>query len=347
MGPDLTPNLGTSVDTALKGCRRATSLIDQLLGFSRQGKYNLQTVCLQHVVTETVEFLGRIVGTELDIVKTGEERDFIVAADQAQLQQALTNLIINAKHAMPSGGTITFDFSSKFVRHPERFNPKAHSGEYAVLKVIDTGIGIAPENIDKIFEPFFTTKGAEAGTGLGLSMVYGIAQNHHGWIDVESEVGIGTIFTLYFPLQKELQKPADSPGEPLPTKGSGLVMVVDDEPFLVELAQQFLSRAGYQSQCFTDSRAALEWYRANHATVDLIVLDMKMPRLDGRAFFDEAMKIRPDSRIVILSGFTQDEAARDILERGALHFFPKPLKYPELLAWIAQNVGCPAQQSPP
>lgn len=342
MGPPLEGQLGSSVDIALKGCKRATSLIEQLLGFSRQGKYNLQGVCLQRAVTETVEFLGRIVGTDLDIVKTGETRDLMIMADQAQLQQALTNLILNAKHAMPQGGTITFDFSRREVSHPERFNTKAKPGEYAMLKVIDTGSGIAAENLDKIFEPFFTTKGPEHGTGLGLSMVYGIVQNHNGWIHAESEVGIGTIFTLYFPIVEEKIKNTDSSGDVTLASGSGLVMVVDDEPFLVELAQQFLNKSGYQAKCFTDARAALEWYRENFRTVDLIVLDMKMPRMDGRSFFDQAMRINKKSRIVILSGFIQDEAAQDILERGALHFFHKPLKYPELLDWISRNIGKPA-----
>lgn len=342
MGAPLEGQHGASVDIALKGCKRATSLIEQLLGFSRQGKYNLQAVCIQRAVTETVEFLGRIVGTDLDIVKTGEAEDLMILADQAQLQQALTNLILNAKHAMPSGGTITFDFSRRQVDHPERFNSKAKAGEFAVLKVIDTGSGIAPENLDKIFEPFFTTKGPEQGTGLGLSMVYGIVQNHNGWIHAESELGIGTIFTLYFPTVQERSKGQDAHGDVSFASGSGLVMVVDDEPYLVELAKQFLNRAGYQAQCFTDSRVALEWYRENYSSVDLIVLDMKMPRMDGRSFFDQAMRINKKSRIVILSGYIQDDAAQDILERGALHFFHKPLKYPELLDWISRNIGKPA-----
>lgn len=341
MGPPLDEQLGSSVDIALKGCKRATSLIEQLLGFSRQGKYNLSAVSLQRAVTETVEFLGRIVGTELDIVKTGEQNDLTISADPAQLQQALTNLIINAKHAMPGGGVITFDFSRRAIANPQRFNSKAKPGEFAVLKVIDRGVGIPAENLDKVFEPFFTTKAPDQGTGLGLSMVYGIMQNHNGWIDCESEVGIGTIFTLYFPLLPQVEKTGEANEIPKVASGSGLVMVVDDEPFLVELAQQFLQRAGYQAQCFTDARVGLEWYRNNHSLVDLIVLDMKMPRMDGKTFFDEAMKINPKSRVVILSGYIQDDAAHEILQRGALRFFHKPLKYPELLAWISENIRKP------
>lgn len=340
LAAQLDANTKRSVETALSGCERATSLIEQLLGFSRQGKYNLKTVSLQHSVDETLEFLSRVVGSDIEIVRNGAEKRHFVHADRGQLQQALTNLILNAQQAMPEGGSITFEFTSEHIENPTRHNPRAVPGEYAVLTVRDSGVGIDAAHLHKVFEPFFTTKQDSKGTGLGLAMVYGMMQNHGGWVEVESTAGAGTQFRLYFPRVEDTTRidATDGVDRSQPVS-SGTVMVVDDEQTLVDLARQFLSLAGFSTEGFTDATEAIHWYERNWSAVDLIVLDMKMPRMDGRSAFTALRRINPDARIVLLSGFIHDAAAQQLLEQGALKFFQKPLRYPELVEWIAATLG--------
>lgn len=338
--PDLDGSLQRSVDVSLRGCERASSLIDQLLGFSRQGQYNLAKLSLQDGVKETINFLSRIVGKDISIETRGRMKDIFIHADRAQLQQVITNLVINAKHAMPSGGTITFHFAATHVSFPARFNPKAAPGNYAVLTVSDTGIGISPENLDKIFEPFFTTKDEGEGTGLGLSMAYGMLQNHGGWISAASEVGHGSAFKLYFPeAVSEQLAPEESQKAAFNARCTGTIVVVDDEPYLVELGKTFLERSGFNSVGFTRAKDFIAWYERNFDTVDLIVLDMKMPELDGKRCYDMVRKINPSAKVVVLSGYIHDDAAKEMLSRGAVKFFQKPLKYPELMQWISETLG--------
>jgi PAS domain S-box-containing protein len=328
-----------SIDTALTGCKRATSLIEQLLGFSRQGKYNTTTVSLERVARETIDFLRKVLGAEIEIVIEPPSKELFVIGDASQIQQALTNLIINAKQAMPSGGRITFRFGVKQVDRPERFNPSALPGSFCVVSVEDTGTGIAPENVDKVFDPFFTTKTQSNGTGLGLSTVYGMLQSHGGWVELESELGRGSEFLLFFPEAKGAVREVVQTSPKEVQSCSGTIVVIDDEPVLVELGKEFLTRAGFKVHGFSDVEEALQWYRRHWAAVDMIVLDMKMPGMDGSECFHQLKHIHPDARVVMLSGYSQDQAAQDLLNRGALRFFQKPLKYPDLVQWIANTLS--------
>ena len=328
-----------SIDTALSGCKRAYSLIEQLLGFSRQGKYNITSISLQRLVRETIDFLRKVVGANIRMDIDASSPDVVVRGDTSQIQQALTNLIINAKQAIDGTGIITFRFGAKTVDHPERFNGAAQAGRFAFVSVEDTGIGIPPENIDKVFEPFFTTKGQSNGTGLGLSTVYGVMQSHGGWIEVESALGSGSTFSLYFPEARGAVLEVVHSKVKEAQKSSGTIVVIDDEKVLVDLGQEFLKRAGFRTFGFTDAEAALEWYKIHHQEVDLLVLDMKMPGMDGQVCFEELLKVNPRAQIAILSGYSQDAAAQDLLKRGALKFFQKPLKYPDLVSWIAQTLA--------
>lgn len=328
--------LQRSLQVALSGCEKASSLIERLLGFSRQGKYNLETLSLAKIAEDTVAFLERIIGNDIAIRWCGTEQILDVHVDEAQLQQALTNLIINARQAMPQGGEITFEFSTRIVEHPGRFNPKARPGDYVCLTVRDTGTGIDPSHLDKIFEPFFTTKSNASGTGLGLAMVYGIMQHHGGWVEVSSTVGSGTSFTLYLPRARAAVNSTQSETPSLsPAKERVRIMVIDDEQALVDLTSQFLELAGYEPVPFTVPEQALEWYRTNHRSVALVIMDMKMPHMDGTQMFRELRAIAPDAQVVVLSGYINDEAARRLIDQGALKFFQKPLQYPELVEWIS------------
>jgi CheY-like chemotaxis protein len=297
------------------------------------------------VVTNTVEFLGKVIDKDIE-VRIGEDSEGLsIHGDFSQLQQVVTNLILNATQAISGPGAITFDFGRREVLHPERYNPRAHTGFFVTLTVSDTGCGIPEEHLDKIFEPFFTTKRDREGTGLGLSMVYGIMQNHSGWVEVDSTIGGGTRFTLVFP--QALGVAASTPEDGVETTpllkprrlASGHVVVIDDEPVLVDLARQFLANAGVEVTGFTDPNEALRWYRREWRSVDIIVLDMKMPKVDGPACFRELRDINPAARVVVMSGFVQDTAAQKLMEAGVAHFFEKPLRYPELVAWIVEELA--------
>lgn len=344
LSPDLSPSVSNSLEIALSGCERALSLIEQLLGFSRQGKYNLEYHSLRALVDDTVAFLSKIIEKHIDIRFEGISADPSVYVDAGQIQQALTNLIINAKQAMPSGGVITFRFSTAEVTEPRTYNPKAKGTRFAVLSVCDTGPGISPGIADKVFEPFFTTKQSErgGGTGLGLAMVYGILQSHGGWVDIDQSYKGGACFRLFLPLQGDqaiMVGDQESARTRAPEASSGNILVIDDEPILVDLTRRFLEIAGISSVGFTSAEEAVRWYQDNHASIDLVVLDMKMAKMDGPTCFAALRAINPKVRVAILSGYVQDEAAQQLLSSGALRFFQKPLKYPELVRWITSELN--------
>jgi PAS domain S-box-containing protein len=339
---NVSPSGKSSLEIALTGCERASSLIQQLLGFSRQGKYNPQVLRIRDIVRTTVEFLAKVIDKDIAVDIQEEDEILSIQGDLAQLQQVITNLIINSVHAIHGPGRITFTFGRREVLQPERFNPRAHPGFFVTLAVSDNGCGIPSEHIDKIFDPFFTTKDEKEGTGLGLSTVYGIMQNHSGWVEVESTPKVGTCFTLIFP-QANTQAAAltPEPASPLPLNRStgGHVLVIDDEPQLVDLARQFLYNVGVAVTGFSDANEAVEWYAREWRSVDLIILDMKMPKMDGGRCFHELRRIDPNARVVIMSGFAQDTAAQELLESGVAHFFEKPLRYPDLVAWIVNELN--------
>ncbi|MCO6430377.1 MAG: response regulator, partial [Deltaproteobacteria bacterium] len=331
--------LRTSIQSALSGCERASSLIGQLLCFSRQGKYNIQSVRLEQLVEETIDFLSRVIGQEIEITHLTPAQPVYIEADQAQLQQALTNLIINAKHAMPKGGIIRIEYTNRFVELPHRYNLKALRGNFACISISDTGEGIHEDNLERIFEPFFTTKDVGTGSGLGLAMVYGIMQNHGGWIEASSEVGKGSMFTLYFPIaETNMEQSQQYQGESEKAV-NGCVLVIDDEPVLVDLMRTFLEKAGFSTNGFSSAAEALAWYKDNSHTVDLIVLDMKMPKISGEECFRRIRSVRPEAKVIILSGYIQDEAAQRLLQNGALRFLQKPVRYDELVRIISDYLA--------
>lgn len=333
-----TAQIAKSVDVALTGCERASSLISQLLGFSRQGKYNLTTIKLQWALEQTVNFLERILGKDIRIVMPDLNRPIYVSADPAQTQQALINLIINAKQAMPGGGEIKFSCDAVQVTNPERFNVKAKPGRYAVLRIADSGTGIPAEKLHKIFEPFFTTKSEAGGSGLGLAMVYGVMQGHGGWVDVESVEGEGAAFSLFFPEAAPPGETKEEAAEETKPAPFGRIAIVDDEEPLVDLAVQFIESSGLTADGFASGEIFLDWYKQNWQSVDLIILDMKMPGFDGPKMFGEIRTINPSARVAILSGYIHDDSAQNLLKSGALKFFQKPLKYPELTKWIVETL---------
>lgn len=345
--PDLPSPSNKSADTALLGCKRASNLINQLLAFSRQGDLKKEDVYLDSIVSETLELVGGIVSKNVQIKSSGAAGHILVQADKSELSQVLTNIIINANHAMPKGGSISFSYSTTSIDFPESFNRDARAGTFAVLTISDTGEGIPSSVLPRVFEPFFTTKGPGIGTGLGLSMAYAIMQRHGGWIEVDSQEGMGTAFSLYFPLVAEkeesrsnsIQRPSmASPKQAQMAVQSGTIMIIDDEPILADLARSFLERAGFQTQAFSVPQDAFVWYKKHFKNVSLILLDMKMPGFNGVQSFDILREICPDAKIVLISGYIDDNEVSRLLNQGALSFIQKPVKYTELVEWISKTV---------
>ena len=335
------PQIKTSVGCALSGCERASSLIEQLLCFSRQGKYNVEHVSLPKLVKETLDFLSKIISKEIliDVGATLED-DLIIIADPGQVQQALINVLINAQQAMPHGGTISLRYVKKHIRSPQRNNFRAEEGDFVCVSIKDTGQGISKDNLEKVFEPFFTTKETGKGSGLGLSMVYGIMQNHGGWVEVNSVLGEGSTFSLYFPIGRIEKEKIEAPLSAVPLKPQGgFVLVIDDEKMIVDLMEKFLAHAGIETKGFISGKEALTWYERYHSKVDLIVLDMKMPLMNGEECFARIRAINPGAQVIIVSGYIQDESAQNMLKNGALRFFQKPVRYDELISWIRLHTG--------
>lgn len=195
----LEPEMEISLDAALDGCNRSAGLIKQLLGFARQGLYRPEQVSLWRALNDALSFLEPLLEQRVRCLTICENQNLQIVVDREQFQQMITNLAMNAKQAMPEGGVVQFKIMRSLVENPQIHNPQAKPGYFVTLQVKDQGAGIEPNLFEKIFEPFFSTKPVGEGTGLGLSVVYGIMQNHGGWVSVESEKDKGSVFTLHFP----------------------------------------------------------------------------------------------------------------------------------------------------
>jgi len=311
-----------------KQVQNGSKLTGQLLGYARKGRYEVKPLLLNYLVREISEAFGRT-RKNITIHHELSQDLFPCEADQGQIEQVLMNLFVNAADAMPEGG----DLSLKTVNitHEEikgkLYDPKP--GDYILLTVADTGIGMDHKTLDHIFEPFFTTKELGRGTGLGLASVYGIIKGHGGYIDVESEKGYGTTFKIYLPASvKKVQEGVKTAG--LIMKGTGTVLLVDDEEEVLNVGDGFLKAMGYQVITAHDGKEATEVYRKHQESIDLVVLDIVMPVMGGSEVFDRLKKINPDIKVLLSSGYSIDGEATKILERGASGFIQKPFNIKQL-----------------
>jgi CheY-like chemotaxis protein len=261
--------------------------------------------------------------------------------DANQIHQVLMNLAINARDAMPRGGTLTLtvshaDLDADYVRS----HPLAHTGPHLVIAVADTGTGMTPEVRARAFEPFFTTKPVGKGTGLGLASVYGIVQNHTGHIELESSVGEGTEVRVYLPA---VDKPDAQDGHSMEPsempKGTARVLLVDDEPAILEIATALLGRLGYEVVTASDGAEAIALYRERWREIDLVMLDMSMPVLDGREAARELLALNPHCRILLASGRDPDDAMNDLMRSAGVRFVQKPFRARHLADAVRELLG--------
>jgi CheY-like chemotaxis protein/anti-sigma regulatory factor (Ser/Thr protein kinase) len=288
---------------------------------------------VNQLVEETSKAFGRT-RKEITIHRELADDLFPIEGDLGQMEQVLMNLLVNAADAMPQGGDIflkTINIPYGDIRG-KLYNPKP--GDYVLLTVSDTGMGMDPKTLDRIFEPFFTTKELGRGTGLGLASVYGIIKGHAGYVDVESKEGRGTIFKIYLPASNgEVQKTIIEPDHII--KGTGTILLIDDEEMVLEVGERFLIVMGYQVLTAREGREAIEIYKKHRDTIDLVLLDIIMPNMKGGEVFDQLKEINPEVKVLLLSGYSIDGEASKILERGCSGFIQKPFDMNQL----SQSIG--------
>ncbi len=310
--------------------QRACGLVRQILIFSRKTEVHFTLVSLPQLVRELTALLGetfpRTIALDLDLDDTLPD----LRGDQNQLQQVIMNLCVNARDAMPSGGTLTIALRRLSGQALDRFNadPTLY---YACLEVSDTGIGMSAEVQARIFEPFFTTKQAAGGTGLGLAVVYGIILNHFGFIDVRSKPGQGSTFSVYLPLTSAragMPAVTTTLGEFPP--GTESILVVEDEQSLRSLLCLVLAQKGYKVQSAADGLTASELLVSSTAPIDVILLDFNMPGMDGIEVYKTALKTRPNARVIVISGNLTVEAKAEFVRLGQREFLEKPFRLEDI-----------------
>ncbi|MCW5645731.1 MAG: response regulator [Sphingopyxis sp.] len=312
---------------------RAASLTRQLLAFSRQQTLRPQILQLPDVISEVSHLLKRLIGETVTLSVHHGRGLGAVRADPGQLEQVIMNLAVNARDAMPGGGTLTIEtypVSAADVRQMDNeFMPAA---DYCALKVSDTGTGIAPDVLPKIFEPFFTTKDVGKGTGLGLSTVYGIIKQSAGFIFADSQPGQGTSFTIYLPVHRSgSDTPVVAAPPPKPKKsqwGSGTILLVEDEDMVRAVAERALTRAGYTVVTASQGEEGLERF-AQMDKVDLIISDVVMPTMDGPAMVRAMRAKRPDLPVLFMSGYAEEQL-RQSINIDDVAFLPKPFSVAQL-----------------
>jgi two-component system cell cycle sensor histidine kinase/response regulator CckA len=317
---------------------RAASLVRQLLAFSRQQTLEPQMLSVTDLVADWSVTLRRLIGDRVKL-KVEHGRDlWPVMADPTQLGNVLINLAVNARDAMPNGGTLTLRSSNISV---EETKAQGHvlmpTGDYCMIEVEDTGIGIPKENLGKIFEPFFTTKDKGHGTGLGLASVYGIVKQTGGYIFPESEVGRGTVFRIYLPkyVAPATSEPAkmiepEKPQAPRDLTGVGTILLVEDEDAVRDFAVRALTMRGYRVLPASSGEEALDLVHTHEGEIDLLISDVVMPSMDGPALVKAVREIKPNLRIIFISGYAE-EAFRNSPDRPEdFHFLPKPFSLKQL-----------------
>jgi two-component system cell cycle sensor histidine kinase/response regulator CckA len=321
---------------------RAASLVGQLLAFSRKQNLKPQALDLRDTMSDLAHLLNRLIGERIQLEVIHAPGVQVIRADRRQLEQVIVNLVVNARDAMPAGGRIVVN-----IRHhtleSELVRDRAHvpPGDYVVIEVQDTGTGIPPDGISKIFEPFYTTKKTGEGTGLGLSTAYGIVKQTGGYIFVDSEMGKGSLFSLYFPIADLPKEPAEPAAgaevRVMPARSGGVVLLVEDEAPVRAFASRALRMRGYTVLEAENAEEALDKLDDPDLKVDVFVTDVVMPGLDGPTWVQRALKDRPDTRTVFVSGYSEEGRVEQQSRIPNSVFLPKPFSLQQLTTVVNEQ----------
>lgn len=305
-----------------------SELTKQLLGVARGGKYEAIPADVNTIIEKSTDLFGRT-KKEISIHKILYKDLWVAEVDRGQIEQVLLNLYVNAWHAMPDGGDLYVE--TKNVALDEYYTKSfgINPGKYIRISVTDNGIGMDEETRKKVFDPFFTTKEMGRGTGLGLASAYGIIRNHKGFINVYSEIEQGTTFNIYLPVSTKKIEEEKSSEEEIIT-GNETILFVDDEDAIIEVGRQLLEALGYKVLLTKSGEETIDIYKKEMKNIDLIILDMIMPGMSGGDTYDELLKINPDVKVLLASGYSLNGQAEKILERGCEGFIQKPFNLEEL-----------------
>jgi signal transduction histidine kinase/ActR/RegA family two-component response regulator len=319
--------------TITQAAQRAAELIRQLLAIARMGRHREEQVDLHALAREVVSLFGRTLDKAIRLETRLEASHHEIRGDSGQLQQVVLNLGVNARDAMPDGGTLTVGTATVDLdgaSAPQGIAP----GRYVTLWVADTGVGIPEEHRSRIFEPFFTTKSEGKGSGLGLATAFGIVKGHGGTIQVYSEVGVGSRFVVYLPVVDE--RPVDAAPAKPPPRGAGTILVVDDEELVRRTAARVLASLGYEPVAVSGGEEALRWLAAQPSPPAVVLLDLSMPGMDGPECFRQLRALHPGLRVVVTSGFSSSGRGEALLAEGAVGFVQKPYSTAELATTLAR-----------
>jgi two-component system cell cycle sensor histidine kinase/response regulator CckA len=313
--------------------RRGGALVKQVLTFARgfEGERTLMTV--SHIIKELQTFASQSFPKTVELKTNWTKNLWNIHGDPTQVHQVLLNLCVNARDAMPNGGTVSISAENVTLdQNYAAMNPEAKPGPYVVLKVKDTGTGIPPEVLDRIFEPFFTTKEVGKGTGIGLSTLHAIVKGHGGFVSVQTEVGKGTEFSVYLPaVEAAAQEAVITQERKIPHGLGELVLVAEDEQVIREITKDSLERHGYKTVVATDGIEALALYLQHKEDIKLVLLDMIMPYMDGPATIRALEKMNPQVKVLAVSGSTEKFKAAEAASHKPIRFLPKPYTTDKLL----------------
>jgi PAS domain S-box-containing protein len=330
------------LDQIFAASRRAANLTQNLLAFSRRQITSPKPVNINDSIRTVENMLHRLIGEEIELRTSLSDADLTILADAGQMEQVLMNLAVNARDAMPAGGTLLITTSvAEIDEHYIAHNGYGKAGTYVVVSVKDSGSGMDARTKRRIFEPFFTTKEMGKGTGLGLSIVYGIVKQHNGYIDCESEPGKGTTFTIYFPLTIARTEQA-VPARPTRHRGgTETILITDDDEGVRRITRTMLEHLGYTVIIARDGKDAVEVFTEQKDRIDLLLLDVIMPKKNGKQVFDEVRKMRPGVKAIFTSGYTADViSSKGMLEHG-MHFISKPASLRDLSQKIREVLDAP------
>lgn len=296
----------------------------------------MRPIDISTVVKEALKLLRASLPSSIELVQN--IRPATILGDATQIHQVVVNLCTNGAHAMRDVGTLSVSLSEEFIdRHDTRLLsiPGLVSGNYARLSVIDTGSGMSEDTMRRVFEPYFTTKEIGKGTGLGLSVVHGIVKKHGGEVIVTSEIGRGSTFDVYIPVSAQQTGQKSTSSSPLP-RGNARILLVDDEPAIVDSWELILEQLGYQVSAMTSPGEALELFRNNPERFDLIISDYTMPKMVGTDLVRECMKVRPDIPVIICTGFNERMTGEEVANSGIRALAIKPLDSEKLATIVKQ-----------
>lgn len=327
------------IDEILTASERAANLTRGLLAFSRKQLIHPKPVKINEIIIGIGKFLSRIIGEDIDLKMDFSGRDMTIMADTVQIEQIFMNLATNARDAMPRGGTLSVKMEhAELDREFIDKHGYGNIGKYALISIADSGAGMNEAIRERIFEPFFTTKEIGKGTGLGLSTVYGIVKQHEGFITVDSAPGKGTTFKIYFPLVSQAVTEPEPVRPVVTVRGAETVLVAEDDESVRNLTISLLREAGYTVIAASNGEQAVEKFKQNKDRVALVILDVIMPKKNGRETYDEIKSARPEMKALFMSGYAGDIFEKQNIDEEGLNFIAKPIAPMEFLRKVRETL---------